>query len=113
MQPFNYDEDFFRNIGWLPRQEQESSRHKRMAIPSLGGVGPTHLQTLSPFEIGRFNLALADFDGFDTFSIKYHFSRPLLGLVLAPHSREAKFRLGIDSVHVNSDNNIVALTVMG
>lgn len=63
MQPFNYEEAFSRNIGWLTRQEQDSLRHKRVAIAGLGGVGGVHLLTLCRLGIGQFHLA--DFDSFD------------------------------------------------
>jgi molybdopterin/thiamine biosynthesis adenylyltransferase len=63
MQPFNYDEAFSRNIGWLTRQEQDLLRHKRVAIAGLGGVGGVHLLTLCRLGIGKFHLA--DFDRFD------------------------------------------------
>jgi molybdopterin/thiamine biosynthesis adenylyltransferase len=63
MQPFNYDEAFSRNIGWLTRQEQDRLRHKRVAIAGLGGVGGIHLLTLCRLGIGKFHLA--DFDTFD------------------------------------------------
>ena len=63
MQPFNYDEAFSRNIGWLTRQEQGALRHKRVAIAGLGGVGGVHLLTLCRLGIGKFHLA--DFDTFD------------------------------------------------
>lgn len=63
MQPFNYEEAFSRNIGWLTRQEQDSLRHKRVAIAGLGGVGGVHLLTLCRLGIGKFHLA--DFDTFD------------------------------------------------
>jgi len=63
MQPYNYDEAFSRNIGWLTRQEQDSLRHKRVAIAGLGGVGGVHLLTLCRLGIGKFHLA--DFDSFD------------------------------------------------
>lgn len=63
MQPFNYEEAFSRNIGWLTRHEQDSLRHKRVAIAGLGGVGGIHLLTLCRLGIGKFHLA--DFDTFD------------------------------------------------
>lgn len=63
MQPFNYEEAFSRNVGWLTRQEQDSLRHKRVAIAGLGGVGGVHLLTLCRLGIGKFHLA--DFDSFD------------------------------------------------
>jgi len=62
MLPFSYDEAFSRNIGWLTREEQDSLRHKRVAIAGLGGVGGVHLLTLCRLGIGKFHLA--DFDSF-------------------------------------------------
>lgn len=63
MKPFNFNEAFSRNIGWLTRSEQEGLRHKRIAIAGLGGVGGIHLLTLCRLGIGQFHLA--DFDTFD------------------------------------------------
>jgi molybdopterin-synthase adenylyltransferase len=63
MQPYKYDEAFSRNVGWLTRQEQDSLRHRRVAIAGLGGVGGVHLLTLCRLGIGKFHLA--DFDSFD------------------------------------------------
>lgn len=62
MHPFSYEEAFSRNIGWLTRKEQESLRHKRIAVAGLGGVGGVHLLTLCRLGIGKFHLA--DFDSF-------------------------------------------------
>lgn len=61
--PFDFKEAFSRNIGWLTPSEQESLRHKRIAIAGLGGVGGVHLLTLCRLGIGKFHLA--DFDTFD------------------------------------------------
>ena len=63
MQVYRYDEASSRNIGWLTHQEQNSLRHKRVAIAGLGGVGGVHLLTLCRLGIGKFHLA--DFDAFD------------------------------------------------
>lgn len=63
MSTFSYDDAFSRNIGWLTRQEQDSLRHKRVAIAGLGGVGGNHLLSLTRLGIGAFNIA--DFDVFD------------------------------------------------
>lgn len=60
---FDFKEAFSRNIGWLTPSEQESLRHKRIAIAGLGGVGGVHLLTLCRLGIGKFHLA--DFDTFD------------------------------------------------
>lgn len=60
---FNYDLAFSRNIGWVTKEEQQSLRHKRVAIAGMGGVGGSHLLTLARLGIGRFHLA--DFDTFE------------------------------------------------
>lgn len=60
---FSYDQAFSRNIGWLTTSEQQLLRSKRVAIAGLGGVGGSHLLTLSRLGIGKFNLA--DFDQFE------------------------------------------------
>jgi len=62
-QPFNYQEAFSRNIGWLTVQEQQQLRQKKVAIAGLGGVGGVHLLTLCRLGVGKFHLA--DFDVFD------------------------------------------------
>jgi len=63
VQDFSYEQAFSRNIGWLTRQEQHSLRGKRIAIAGLGGVGGSHVLTLTRLGVGAFNLA--DFDRFD------------------------------------------------
>src|SRR5689334_22705797 len=60
---FSYREAFARNLGWLTEAEQETLRHKRVAIAGLGGVGGAHLLTLTRLGIGQFNLA--EFDRFE------------------------------------------------
>ena len=60
---FPYDEAFSRNIGWVTTAEQQALRHKRVAIAGLGGVGGSHLLTLTRLGVGAFNIA--DFDTFD------------------------------------------------
>jgi molybdopterin-synthase adenylyltransferase len=60
---FNYNEAFSRNIGWLTEAEQQLMRATRVAIAGLGGVGGTHLLTLTRLGVGGFNIA--DFDTFD------------------------------------------------
>lgn len=61
--PFNYEEAFSRNIGWVTEAEQKALRSKRVAVAGLGGVGGIHLLTLARLGIGNFNIA--DFDRFD------------------------------------------------
>jgi molybdopterin/thiamine biosynthesis adenylyltransferase len=60
---FDYHEAFSRNLGWVTRTEQEVLRNKRIAIAGMGGVGGSHLLTLTRLGIGKFNLA--DFDQFE------------------------------------------------
>lgn len=60
---FSYSAAFSRNIGWLTQHEQEALRYKRVAIAGLGGVGGSHLVTLTRLGIGAFNLS--DFDVFE------------------------------------------------
>lgn len=60
---FNYKEAFSRNIGWVTEEEQQILRHKRIAIAGLGGVGGSHLLTLSRLGIGKFNIS--DLDRFE------------------------------------------------
>ena len=60
---FSYSQAFSRNIGWVTLAEQETLRHKRVAIAGMGGVGGIHLLTLARLGIGAFHIA--DFDTFD------------------------------------------------
>ena len=60
---FNYGEAFSRNIGWVTDDEQEQLRRKRVAIAGLGGVGGSHLLTLTRLGIGAFNIS--DLDEFE------------------------------------------------
>ncbi|MEW8207449.1 MAG: ThiF family adenylyltransferase, partial [Candidatus Thiodiazotropha taylori] len=62
MKNFDYQLAFSRNIGWLTEAEQQQLSNARVAIAGLGGVGGSHLLTLTRLGVGRFNLA--DFDSF-------------------------------------------------
>jgi molybdopterin/thiamine biosynthesis adenylyltransferase len=64
MEGFDYNTAFSRNLGFLTRAEQEELRHKRVAIPGMGGVGGFHLTTLARLGVGAFNIA--DMDVFET-----------------------------------------------
>lgn len=57
---FDYRSAFSRNIGWITETEQEILRSKRIAIAGLGGVGGSHLLTLTRLGIGRFNISDLD-----------------------------------------------------
>jgi molybdopterin/thiamine biosynthesis adenylyltransferase len=61
---FDYDIAFSRNIGWVTESEQRALRGKRVAVAGLGGVGGSHVLTLTRLGIGAFHLA-----DFDTFSV--------------------------------------------
>ncbi|QJD99874.1 ThiF family adenylyltransferase [Massilia forsythiae] len=61
--PFQYEQAFSRNIGWVTAQEQSSLRGKRVAIAGGGGVGGVHLLTLARLGVSQFHIA--DFDTFD------------------------------------------------
>lgn len=61
---WDYDTAFSRNIGWVTEAEQQTLKNKRIAIAGMGGVGGSHLLTLTRLGIGAFHLA--DFDVFET-----------------------------------------------
>jgi molybdopterin/thiamine biosynthesis adenylyltransferase len=60
---FDYESAFSRNIGWITRQEQDILESKRIAIAGLGGVGGSHLLTLTRLGVGAFHIA--DLDVFE------------------------------------------------
>lgn len=60
---FSYDGAFARNVGWVTADEQRRLARKRIAIAGLGGVGGSHLLTLTRLGIGAFHVA--DFDTFE------------------------------------------------
>lgn len=62
-QDFGYNKAFSRNIGWLTPPEQALLRNKHIAIAGMGGVGGSHLITLTRLGIGGFTVA--DFDSFE------------------------------------------------
>jgi molybdopterin/thiamine biosynthesis adenylyltransferase len=61
--PFDYQQAFARNIGWVTPAEQQALRGKRVAIAGMGGVGGNHLLTLARLGVSHFRIA--DFDRFD------------------------------------------------
>lgn len=63
MAPFDYQQAFARNIGWVTPSEQQVLRGKRVAIAGMGGVGGNHLLTLARLGVAHFRIA--DFDRFD------------------------------------------------
>jgi molybdopterin/thiamine biosynthesis adenylyltransferase len=63
MTQFDYHNAFSRNIGWVSEEEQQRLRYARVAIAGMGGVGGSHLLTLTRLGVSHFNLA--DFDTFE------------------------------------------------
>lgn len=63
MSEFDYSRAFSRNIGWVTTEEQQALRNKHIAIGGMGGVGGSHLLTLTRLGIGNFHIA--DFDHFE------------------------------------------------
>ncbi len=57
---FDYYSAFSRNIGWVTETEQALLRTKRIAIAGLGGVGGSHLLTLTRLGIGKFSISDLD-----------------------------------------------------
>lgn len=60
---FDYELAFSRTIGWITESEQSLLRSKRIAIAGLGGVGGSHLTTLTRLGVGKFNIS--DLDVFE------------------------------------------------
>ena len=58
-----YNEAFARNVGWVTSAEQDMLRGKRIALAGLGGVGGSHLLTLTRLGVGAFHIA--DLDNFE------------------------------------------------
>jgi molybdopterin/thiamine biosynthesis adenylyltransferase len=58
--PFDYNEAFSRNVGWVTEAEQLKLQGKRIAIAGLGGVGGSHLLAHSRLGVGAFNIADMD-----------------------------------------------------
>lgn len=57
---FNFNLAFSRNIGWITEAEQAALRSKKIAIAGLGGVGGSHLITLTRLGVGKFNISDLD-----------------------------------------------------
>ena len=110
---FDYRSAFARNIGWVTEQEQELLRGKRIAIAGLGGVGGSHLLTLSRLGIGSFHIA--DFDIFEIQNFNRqagasvsHLNRPKvdvlaeMALDINPELVIKKFSEGVTEENLNS-----------
>lgn len=60
---FEYETAFYRNLGWLTKNEQQKIKQTTIAIPGMGGVGGHHLHALLRLGFERFHIA--DMDDFD------------------------------------------------
>ncbi|VAV88673.1 hypothetical protein MNBD_ALPHA02-2309 [hydrothermal vent metagenome] len=60
---FSHAEAFARNLGWLTQGELLSLRHKRVAIPGMGGVGSAYLLALVRLGVSKFHIS--DMDVFE------------------------------------------------
>jgi len=60
---FDYRSAFRRNIGWITEHEQQTLRHKTVAVAGMGGVGGAHVLTLTRLGVG--GLRIADLDRFE------------------------------------------------
>lgn len=121
---FDYDTAFSRNIGWVTETEQQLLRAKRIAIAGLGGVGGSHLLTLTRLGIGNFNISdldifeLANFNRQAGASLS-HVGRPKVE-VLAEMARDInpeldirQFPQGVDADNVDAFLEDVDLYVDG
>lgn len=65
---FNYEIAFSRNLGWITESEQAILRSKKIAIAGLGGVGGSHLMTLTRLGVGNFNISDLDIFEIENFN---------------------------------------------
>jgi len=93
---FDYTTAFSRNIGWTTKTEQNFLRHRRIAIAGMGGVGGSHLLTLTRLGIGKFKLA-----DFDTFGIE-NFNRQA-GATLTTIGQSKVDVLAKNALNINPD----------
>ena len=61
--PFNYDQAFSRNLGWVTPAEQDQLKSKKVAIAGVGGVGGQYCEVLARLGVGQFHIA--DLDVFE------------------------------------------------
>ncbi len=112
MPSFDYSVAFSRNIGWITENEASVLRTKRVAIAGLGGVGGSHLLTLTRFGVGAFNLA--EFDVFDLANFNrqagatlHSIGKPKLDVMaeialdINPELDIRKFSAGIDPANID------------
>jgi len=113
MEPFDYEDAFSRNLGWVSPAEQGLLRRSKIAIAGMGGVGGSHLLTLTRLGIGRFNIA--DLDRFELPNFNRqagatvpHMNRPKvdvlkeMGLAINPELELNTFPTGVDASNVRA-----------
>lgn len=96
MTAFDYRAAFSRNIGWVTNKEQQTLQKKRLAIAGLGGVGGSHLLTLTRLGIGAFHIA--DFDQFEV----HNFNRQA-GAMLSTLGKDKAETLAAMARDINPD----------
>ena len=109
---FDYHEAFSRNLGWVTEAEQEILRNKRIAIAGMGGVGGSHLLTLTRLGVGAFSIA--DFDQFELPNFNRqagasmrHLGRDKLDVMaelamdINPELELGRFPAGVDSTNID------------
>ncbi len=110
---FDYETAFSRNLGWVTETEQQILRAKRIAIAGLGGVGGSHLLTLTRLGIGSFNIADLDIFEQENFnrqagaSIRHVGREKIdvlaeLALDINPELDLIKFSSGVDLVNLDA-----------
>ena len=110
---FDYNKAFSRNIGWVSETDQQQLRSKCVAIAGMGGVGGSHIITLTRLGIGKFHLS--DFDHFDIENFNRQAGAKLstvgqpkldtlisMALDINPELEIETFPGGVDSTNVDS-----------
>ena len=111
MTHFDYRTAFSRNLGWLTETEQIVLRNKCVAIAGLGGVGGSHLLTLTRLGVGRFHIA--DLDTFELANFNRQAGARVSTLeqpkveVLAAMARDINPQLGLKVFPQGVDNQNV------
>ncbi len=114
---FNYSEAFSRTLGWISPEEQAILRRSKVAIAGLGGVGGSHLLTLTRLGIGAFSIS--DLDTFElaNFNRQAGASAPHLGRpkieVLAELARDINPEVSIDLFPTGIDAHNVGQFLTG
>jgi molybdopterin/thiamine biosynthesis adenylyltransferase len=91
---FCFEEAFSRTIGWVTEPELALLRTKCVAIAGLGGVGGSHLLTLTRLGIGNFHLA--DLDHFELANFNRQAGASVSHLGLAKVEAMSKLALDIN-----------------